>query len=78
MNAPTLTRAPLLLSPLEAAECLGVSRRFVYRKIRTQELPFFRLGDSPSARLRIDVDDLHAWLEGIKESNSVTEQLCQP
>ena len=67
-----------LLTAPEVAERLNVSPRWVYRRALAGELPFVHLGDGPRSPLRIDPNDLHAWLEGIKESNSVTEQLCQP
>ena len=80
MNTTTLSLQHGLLSPMEAAQHLGVSRRTIYRKIHTDELPFFRLGDSPNAPLRVDPDDLTEWLRTLKKSTSIeqpTEQLCR-
>lgn len=45
-----------LLSPLEVAEQLGVSRRSVYRLLST--IPYVRIGRA----LRIDERDLAAYL----------------
>jgi excisionase family DNA binding protein len=52
---------------MEAAQHLGVSRRTIYRKIHMDELPAFRLGDSPNAPLRVDPVDLTDWLNQLKD-----------
>jgi excisionase family DNA binding protein len=77
MNAPTLTYQPTLLSPREAAQRLGVSRRWIYRQAHGGELPFFRLGDSPNAPLRVDSDDLAEWVQGLKKLNGSDQPIEQ-
>jgi excisionase family DNA binding protein len=59
MQMHTPAKAPLL-SIAEAAELLRISRATVYRLIGAGEMPALRVGHS----LRIDRDELHAWLYG--------------
>jgi hypothetical protein len=49
-----------LLNPDEAAKIIGVSKGWVYR--HAAELPVVRLGDGLNAPIRIDPNDLRAWL----------------
>lgn len=55
-----VTRA--IYSPTEASNTLGVSKRTVYRKIESGELPAYRIGGS----LRIRWADMERWLDGCK------------
>ena len=49
----------LLLRPQEAAEALGVSLRTIMAWVKTDEVPFVRLGDRS---LRFPLDILRAWV----------------
>jgi excisionase family DNA binding protein len=51
-----------LLTVSEVAELLGVSTKKVYRLIRSGELPALRLGLRKGAAVRIERDELLAWL----------------
>ena len=46
----------------EVAERLRVSPPTVYRRIAAGELPAVRLGAGPRAPLRVDDQELRAWL----------------
>jgi excisionase family DNA binding protein len=52
-------RRATLLTPLEVAEILRISRSTIYRWIRAGTIPLIRL---PSGDVRIDEDELDAWL----------------
>jgi len=52
---------PLLLTPVQAAQALGVGRSTVYELMREQTLPSVRIG---SAR-RVRVADLEAYVAGL-------------
>ena len=51
----------------EAAELLRVHSSTVRRKIRSGELPAYRLGTDPHSELRIKRGDLEQWLFGEPE-----------
>ncbi len=53
-----------LLTVAEAAELLRVSKPTVYRLIRQQGLPVVKL----MADIRLDPDDIAAWVESRKVS----------
>lgn len=53
---------PGLLPVREAANLLGVSTRTIRRRIDDGSLPSFRLGDGPSAAVRIAPADLARYL----------------
>jgi excisionase family DNA binding protein len=46
----------------EVAGCLRVSVRTVRRRIESGELPVVRLGSGLHAPVRVDRDELEAWL----------------
>ena len=47
------------MTPSDAAELLGVSRKWVYRAVRDGVIPFYRLG---AGTLRFRRSELEAWL----------------
>ena len=51
-------RLPLMFSPAELAERLGVSRKTILRRIKSGELPVHRLG----GQLRISEDDALTYI----------------
>jgi excisionase family DNA binding protein len=51
-----------LLSVRETAALLGVSTKQVRRLIAAGEIPAIRLGSSKGSAIRIDRDELEAWL----------------
>jgi len=51
-----------LMTVHEVAERLRVSPPTVYRRIAAGELPAVRLGAGPRAPLRVDDQELRAWL----------------
>lgn len=55
--------APLLVSPKDAAESLGLSERAFQRLLRTGELPVVRIG----ASVRVSVADLESWVTHHRE-----------
>ena len=55
---------PAFVSMDEAAELLQVSARTIRRRVADGSLPAYRLGDHPSSRVRLRVDELLAWVEG--------------
>lgn len=50
-----------LLNAKELAEHLGCRPAQVYRLV-ARGMPTLRLGPGPKARLRFDLDEVHAWL----------------
>jgi excisionase family DNA binding protein len=54
--SPPALSGPALLTIDEVCSMLRLSRRSVYRKIGAGELPVIRLGDGPSAHLRVPED----------------------
>ena len=52
----------VVYTPTEASNTIGVSRRTIYRKIESGELPAYRIGGS----LRIRWADMERWLDGCK------------
>jgi excisionase family DNA binding protein len=60
--AQTLSREDTrpLLSPAEVAERLGVSRKSVYRLVRSGELPAVKIGHA----VRVDPDELEQYIYG--------------
>ena len=82
MTTDTLPKTPLrLLTATEAAQLLNVSPRWVYRKALSGDLPFVHLGGSARSPLRVDPEDLTAWLQNLKKSNGIEQpteqQLCR-
>jgi excisionase family DNA binding protein len=61
MATTAKTTSGRLLSPLEVAQRLGVSRVTVYRMVHDGRLPAAKLGRH-SAGLRIRAEDVEAWL----------------
>ena len=61
MSAAT-SETPALLLPAEAARLLRVTRATVYRLVERGDLRAVRIGDGPSARLRIGRDELDRLL----------------
>ncbi|MHC4519043.1 MAG: helix-turn-helix domain-containing protein [Planctomycetota bacterium] len=51
-------REPLLLSPRQAAQALGVCEKTVYNLTRSGELPVVRLGRA----VRYSLGDLREWI----------------
>jgi excisionase family DNA binding protein len=66
----TATRSSTLLTPAETAHLLRVSRRWVYRRASSGELPAVRLGDGPRAPLRIHRHDIAALLHDAAEGET--------
>ena len=62
MTAAT-SETPALLLPAEAARLLRVTRATVYRLIERGDLRAVRIGDGPSARLRVPRDELERLLQ---------------
>lgn len=56
--------APIAVSPLEAAEMLGVSRDFVYSLIRDRLVESAKAG----SRVLVDVESLRDYYESIRRS----------
>jgi excisionase family DNA binding protein len=56
----------------EAARCLGVSPRWIYKRAASGELPAIRLGDGPRAPLRVDPRDLQQWLRELRDGQGTT------
>jgi excisionase family DNA binding protein len=54
--------APRLLTAKEVGARLGVSAKTARRMAYDGRLPAIKLGRSPKAPLRFDVDELDAWL----------------
>jgi len=52
-----------LLDVQGAAAYLGTSERHIRRLVEQRRLPFIKLGDGRSARLRFSTTRLDAWLE---------------
>ena len=50
---------PLAVSPTDAAKLLGVSRPIIYRLMREEGLPSFKIG----SRTLIPTDGLRNWIE---------------
>ena len=55
---------PAFVSMDEATELLQVTARTIRRWVADGSLPAYRLGDAPSSRVRLRVDELLAWVEG--------------
>jgi excisionase family DNA binding protein len=53
-----------LLTVVQVAERLNVSRSTVRRRIELGEIPAVRLGRGPHAPVRVDADELAAWVYG--------------
>jgi excisionase family DNA binding protein len=62
----TITTRRFLTIP-EVARLLRLSRDAVYRKIQAGDIPALRLNDG-AGPLRVDADELEAWLYGEKET----------
>lgn len=52
-----------LLDVAEAAAYLGTSTRHVRRMVGEKRIPYTKLGDGRSARLRFRVDQLAQWVD---------------
>ena len=63
-QAVTVEDSPAYVSMEQAAELLQVSARTIRRRVADGSLPAYRLGDAPSSRMRLRVDELLAWVEG--------------
>jgi excisionase family DNA binding protein len=48
-----------LMSPEQLAECLGLSKSFIYALIKTKAVPFFRIGKT----VRFSPPEITQWLE---------------
>lgn len=58
---------PRLLTVVEAAEYLGISRNGLYIQVRAGKVPHYRVGGS----IRFDLDDLKAWLKSNRRGPKV-------
>jgi excisionase family DNA binding protein len=65
----TEVRTPVLLSVRETAKLLGLSERQVWRKLSRGEIPAVQLG-GPGTAVRIDRDELVAWLRSSPEGDA--------
>ena len=63
-HAVTVEDSPSYVSMEQAAELLQVSARTIRRRVADGSLPAYRLGDAPSSRVRLRVDELLRWVEG--------------
>jgi excisionase family DNA binding protein len=61
---PEKVPAGHLLTKKEVAERLGVSERTIHRRIRDGSIPAVRLGSGRMSPVRIDADELDAWVYG--------------
>jgi len=61
---PTSPRPPLLLSIVEAAACLGISRAHFYEILGQHDLPTVRLGRRRMVRAR----DLESFVASLVDS----------
>ncbi|WP_168404740.1 helix-turn-helix domain-containing protein [Arthrobacter silvisoli] len=53
-----------LLTIIDAAEVLGVSKHYVQDRIKDGELRIVELGSNIRAKLRVRADDLQAFIDG--------------
>ena len=60
------SKTTLLLTPLQAAECLSVSSRKLWSMTAAREIPHIRLGRC----VRYPIDDLKRWIEELKEERT--------
>ena len=51
------------LDVAKAASYLGTSERHIRRLVEERRIPFIKLGDGRSARLRFDAAQLDQWLD---------------
>ena len=63
-HAATVDDSPTFVTMAEAADLLQVSAGTIRRRVADGSLPAYRLGDAPSSRVRLRVDELLAWVEG--------------
>ena len=56
------TAKPPLLHAEQVMELLGCSRTSLWMYMRTQGLPYIKLGDGPRAALRFSSDSVSKWL----------------
>ncbi|OGG03013.1 MAG: hypothetical protein A3F83_05490 [Candidatus Glassbacteria bacterium RIFCSPLOWO2_12_FULL_58_11] len=56
------------------AEYLGFGRQTVYNKIRTGELPFYKIGRA----VRFDPDEVRAWRESKRQGPAQIERGITP
>lgn len=56
------TIATELLTVPQVAERLQLSASAIYQKVERGEIPAVKLGPGPKAPVRIDADELDAWL----------------
>ena len=61
----TTERAPIAVSPAQAADMLGVSRWHIYRLIDTRQIQSAKSG----ARVLVDVESLQDYYQSIKRSS---------
>lgn len=59
MSTKSMVHSKLALSPLEAAQAIGISRNKMYDLLKTDSFPCKRIG----GRIVIPVDALKKWLE---------------
>lgn len=70
MSDTSTSMLPALLTIPEAAEFCRVSRKTMYRRVRSGEVPAVRVGASDRTRaIRIRRDELEAWLYGDHEGD---------
>jgi excisionase family DNA binding protein len=67
-----------LLTVQEVAALLRVHHLTVRRKIRSGELPAYRLGTDPHSELRIRREDLNQWLFGEPEGEPPSDPEIRP
>lgn len=66
---------PLAMAPKALAQALGLSERHVHNAIyREGSLPAYRIGDGPSARVRVTVDDALRYIKSFPRSTVLNLQ----
>jgi excisionase family DNA binding protein len=60
------SKTTLLLTPLQAAECLSISPRKLWAMTAAREIPHIRVGRC----VRYPIDDLKHWIEEQKEGRT--------
>ena len=69
MTARKSRLLPLAMAPKALAQALGLSERHVHNAIyREGSLPAYRIGDGPSARIRVTVDDALRYIKSFPRS----------
>jgi len=61
--AATKSPSEALMTPTEAAEYLGVTRRWISRAVSERRFPVVKFGTSAQARIRFRRADLDKWVD---------------